>query len=133
MLFSWKGNADPKIYERVPFEEWDEENSDNNESETLTGFYTPRKPSHKPPLSPLARILVASVTVFVLLLRCIRPSDTAYTFLSQTVIITPFENPPGRSQTSSFDLPDLPGDYSWLYNHTALAAPPKFDWLPKRK
>lgn len=133
MLFSWKGNADPKIYERVPFEEWDEENSDNNESETLTGFYTPRKPSHKPPLSPLARILVASVTVFVLLLRCIRPSDTAYTFLSQTVIITPFENPPGRSQTSSFDLPDLPGDYSWLYNHTALAAPPKFDWLPKKE
>lgn len=46
--------------------------------------------------------------------------------------MAPFEKPPSRSQQSSFDLPELPGDYSWLYNHTALAEPPKLDWLPEK-
>jgi hypothetical protein len=131
IIFNWRRNADPKIYDRLPYEEWDEADNGDNNSERSIGL-TSKKPTPKSPPSLLARILVALVTVVVLLLRCLRPSDSAYTFLSQTVIMTPFEKPPSRSQMSSFDLPDLPGDYSWLYNRTSLATPPQFDWLPKQ-
>jgi hypothetical protein len=135
-FFWWKRkpSSDAENYAQVANKDWDEENS---ESEAMLGLEdpmtaTPSLSRARPSL--LLRILVASAAAFVLLLRCIRPSDTAYSFLSQTLIITPFEKPPQHETTYSVDLPlDLPGDYSWLYNHTALAAPPKFDWLPQKK
>ncbi|KAJ5132869.1 hypothetical protein N7448_007027 [Penicillium atrosanguineum] len=133
LLWNWKRKVDPKTYSEVPLKDWDEESNSDNELERTTGLFTSRKLSQKSSPSPLACILVASASVIVLLLRCLRPSDTAYTFLSQTVVMAPFEKPPSRSQRSSFDLPDLPGDYSWLYNHTALAEPPKLDWLPEKE
>lgn len=128
----WGRNAeaDTKTYKQVAHQDWDEETS---ESESILGLHELAEPSHKPQPSLALRILVASATAFVLMLRCIRPSDTAYSFLSQTVIVTPFEKPPVHAQRSSVDLPDLDGDYSWLYNHTALATPSKLDWLPKKK
>lgn len=136
VFFCWKRkpSSDAENYTQVANKDWDEENS---ESEAMLGLQDPRTPSQvssrpRPPL--LLRILVASAAAFVLLLRCIRPSDNAYLFLSQTVIVTPFEKMPQHETTYTVDIPiDLPGDYSWLYNHTALAAPPKFDWLPPKK
>ncbi|OOQ88530.1 sulfatase domain protein [Penicillium brasilianum] len=130
-----KPSSDPENYAQVAHKDWDEENS---ESEAMLGLEDPMAASQlsssRPRPSLLLRILVASIAAIVLLLRCIRPSDTAYSFLSQTVILTPFEKPPQHETTYSVDIPpDLPGDYSWLYNHTALAAPPTFDWLPREQ
>lgn len=131
-LRCWKRRAetDPKSYEQVPRQDWDEE---SNEHESMLGQHPVPQPSHKGRPSLLLRILVGSLAACVVLLRCIRPSNTAYSFLSQTVIITPFEKPPVHQQTSSVDLPPLDGDYSWLYNHTALGTPSKLDWLPQKK
>lgn len=129
-LRCWKRRAetDPKSYEQVPRQDWDEE---SNEHESMLGRHPAPRSSHKGRPSLLLRILVGSLAACVVLLRCIRPSNTAYSFLSQTVIITPFEKPPVHQQTSSVDLPPLDGDYGWLYNHTALGTPSKLDWLPR--
>lgn len=131
-----RSKSTPKTYERVAYDDWDEE---NGESEAMLGLDDPSKPlpplpessqRRKPAL--LLRIIVSVAFLFLVLLRIVRPSETAYTFLSQTVIITPFERIE-RNQTSTVDLPDLPGDWTWLFNHTALGEPPKFDWLPEKK
>lgn len=125
-----KTGTDSHGYTHVAGQDWDEESS---ESELILGLHEHAKTFHKPQPSLLMRLVVASVATLILLLRCIRPSDTAYAFLSQTVIVTPFEKPATHDQTSSVDLPDLDGDYSWLYNHTALAVPAKLEWLPAEK
>ncbi|KAJ5097983.1 hypothetical protein N7532_004984 [Penicillium argentinense] len=123
-------------YEQVAYDDWDEE---SGESQSMLDLQDSMKPlpkssgsSNRSRPSLLLRILVGSAAFVVLLLRFIRPSETAYAFLSQTVIITPFEKIE-RDQTSAVDVPDLPGDWSWLFNHTALAATPKLDWLPDKK
>lgn len=125
-----------KNYEQVAYDDFDEE---NGESEAMLGLQDQMKPLPKPPGSSqkpkpalFLRILVGSIFSLVLMLRVSRPSETAYTFLSQTVIITPFEKIE-RDRTDTVDVPDLPGDWSWLFNHTALGNPPKMDWLPERK
>ncbi|KAJ5584914.1 uncharacterized protein N7459_004714 [Penicillium hispanicum] len=124
----WKRKANPKSYEQVPYQDWDEQSS---ESESTLGLHDPAKrPSSHKSQPSLLRILVALAAVAVLLLRCVRPSNTAYSFLSQTVIVSPFEKPP-RTKYSTVDVPDMEGDYSWLANRTALSTPPKFDWLPE--
>lgn len=125
----WKQRAAPKTYKQVPREDWDTE---SNDVDSEVGLHDLKTPLHKPEPSRLVRILVVFITVSLFVLRCVRPSDPAYTFLSQTVVITPFERLP-RSQRSTVNVPDLPGDYTWLFNHTALAEPPKFDWLPKKQ
>jgi len=131
-LRCWKGKADagPKSYEQLAPQDWDEE---SNEAESMLGRNQVPQTSHEARSSLLLRILVGSLVVFVILLRCVRPSDTAYAFLSQTVIVTPFEKPAVHQQTSSVDLPPLEGDYSWLYNHTALGTPSELDWLSEKK
>ncbi|KAJ5330472.1 hypothetical protein N7476_000255 [Penicillium atrosanguineum] len=131
-LFFWKRKTEtgPRSYEQVARQEWDEE---NNESEAMLGSSKSPQASHSAQPSLLLRIVVGSVAIFVILLRCVRPSNTAYSFLSQTVIVTPFKKPPVHQQTSSIDLPPLEGDYSWLYNHTALGTPSKLDWLPEEQ
>ncbi|KAJ5127931.1 hypothetical protein N7448_008710 [Penicillium atrosanguineum] len=131
-LFFWKRKTEtgPRSYEQVARQEWDEE---NNESEAMLGSSKSPQASHSSQPSLLLRIVVGSVAIFVILLRCVRPSNTAYSFLSQTVIVTPFKKPPVHQQTSSIDLPPLEGDYSWLYNHTALGTPSKLDWLPEEQ
>lgn len=80
----------------------------------MLGLHEPAKPSHEIRSQPSlrARTLVALAAALVLLLRCIRPPDTAYSLLSQTVIVTPFEKPAVHKQTPSVDLPGLGGDYS---------------------
>ena len=125
----WKPKGHSEPYEELPYQDWDE---DSNESESMLGLHDPAKlPHDKPRSSLLLRIGVPSIAVLVLLLRCVRPSDNAYEFLSQTVILAPFEKPP-RMEGSGIDVPDLPGDFSWLYNKTALSTPLKLDWLPAK-
>ncbi|OQE27729.1 hypothetical protein PENSTE_c004G03891 [Penicillium steckii] len=128
--------SSPKNYQHVADHDWDEE---NGESEAMLGLEDPMKPMPRPSAPStrskpalLLRIIVGSIFLFVFLLRLVRPSETAYTFLSQTVIITPFEKIE-RNQTSTVDVPELEGDWSWLFNHTALGEPRKLDWLPEKK
>ena len=123
-----KRQSNSGSYREVSHQDWDEHES---ESESMLGLYDSTKSSlsQQPQPSISIRILVTSAVAVVLLLRCFRPTDTAYSFLSQTVIVSPFEKPP-RTQNCTIDIPDLPGDYTWLFNRTALSTPPKFDWLP---
>ncbi|KAJ5184175.1 hypothetical protein N7492_001791 [Penicillium capsulatum] len=127
-LYRWKRPSNAKTYEEVPRDDWDTESS-NSHSEFE--IHEATSTVHKARPSLLLQALVVSITLCVFVLRCFRPSDPAYTFLSQTVVITPFEKLP-RSQKSTVNIPDLPGDYNWLHNHTALGAPPKLDWLPSK-
>ncbi|KAF3019116.1 hypothetical protein E8E15_005123 [Penicillium rubens] len=120
-----------KSYERVAPEDWDE-NRNGLDLDPQTMEAAPKNIAKESRRSCWTRAFVFTFTSLVVILCCIRPSNAAYSFLSETAIITPFAK--DRSRTSSpFDLLGLTGDYSWLGNHTALAAPPKFDWLPRDK
>jgi hypothetical protein len=93
-----------------------------------------RKKVHEGHWSLLVRLLVLFCTILVLLLRFVRPSDPAYWFLSQTLVITPFEDSTPRDNHPVIEMPDdLQGNYTWLGNHTALGTPPAFDWLPSEQ
>ncbi|CDM31346.1 hypothetical protein DTO013E5_8 [Penicillium roqueforti] len=119
-----------KSYERVAPEDWDE---GRGAIELTSGSHeTTQANAGESPRSPWLRVFVLAFTGLVIILRCIRPSNAAYSFLSDTVIVTPFDKNQSRAP-SSVNLPELTGDYSWLGNHTALAAPPTFDWLPRDK
>ncbi|KAJ5813065.1 hypothetical protein N7447_010088 [Penicillium robsamsonii] len=120
-----------KSYERVAPEDWDEDRSAVGLSSDLQEI-TQDKANKESRPSLWLRIFVVALTGLVVTLRCIRPSNDAYNFLSETVIVTPFDRDQSSAQPS-VNLPVLTGDYTWLGNHTALAAPPKFDWLPHDK
>ena len=128
---SRKPAVEGNTYEQVPFEDWNDEH--NDEEEAMLGTPKPETPAGRVFTSLLIRIIVLSIASYTLLLRIIRPHDTAYSFLSQTVALTPFIKPPHRSLSSSFELPNLPGNYSWLYNHTAIGPTKKLDWLPSQE
>ncbi|KAJ5263458.1 hypothetical protein N7478_011063 [Penicillium angulare] len=135
--WKWKGSkSDNNPYEQVAIKDWDEE-SNVPETESMLGLQSPGpapgQPTKTGTTKKVISIFVASAATYVLTLCVIRPYDAAYDFLSQTVVITPFVKPPTRTLTSSFYLPDLPGDYSWLYNHTAIGPTSKYDWMPVEK
>ncbi|CAG7922239.1 unnamed protein product [Penicillium olsonii] len=116
-----------KSYEQVAPEDWDDRSASNVSLELQDPTAPPQQRQ-----SLLVRILVWGLAASVLLLWCLRPANTAYSFLSETVIVTPFDRN-HETEKASIILPELTGDYSWLGNHTALAATPKFDWLPAQK
>jgi hypothetical protein len=118
-----------KSYEQVSPEDWDE---DRSASELSLELQEQAQVTQEPRRSLWVRVLIFAFAGFVVLLRCVRPTDAAYDFLSETVIVTPFDKGQATAK-SSVTLPELTGDYAWLGNHTALAAPPKFDWLPTQK
>ncbi|CAI7649230.1 unnamed protein product [Penicillium crustosum] len=122
-----------KRYERVAPEDWEEDRMAVESSSGLQEMNTTQaNVTNESRHSRWVRVFVLTFTGFAVLLRCIRPSNSAYNFLSETVIVTPFDKDQSRAP-SSFDLLELTGDYSWLGNRTALAAPPAFDWLPPNK
>ncbi|KAJ5918527.1 hypothetical protein N7466_010519 [Penicillium verhagenii] len=121
----------PEKYEQVNGDDWQRDEFNDAESQSMLGLHKSKQTFSSKP-SFLTRTIFVSATIYMLVLRLLRPSDDAYGFLSQTVIITPFESSPG-GETTSVNIPDLPGDYSWLYNHTALGEAPHFDWLPAKE
>ncbi|KAJ5559068.1 hypothetical protein N7535_009067 [Penicillium sp. DV-2018c] len=118
-----------KSYEQVAPEDWEE---DRNASNTSLGVEEPGQITQETRRSIWLQALVFGCATFLVILRCVRPTNASYSFLSATVIITPFDKNQPQTRTS-VRLPKLPGDYSWLGNNTALAAPPVFDWLPQEK
>ncbi|KAJ5097641.1 hypothetical protein N7456_008362 [Penicillium angulare] len=69
---------------------------------------------------------IIAATLFVVILRCVRPHDESYSFLSQTIVLSPFAGV--DSQTK---LAGITGDNEIDGKLTALTEPPRFDWLPK--
>lgn len=122
---SRKSLPNPEIYEQVAHDNYDKIHSDSvlslDASENVTRITKK---------SRLARFAVLFPTVSAILLYCIRPSGHAYSFLSDSLLLTPFGGSKPHNGHASIDIPSSLGDYSWLENRTALAMPPKFDWLP---
>lgn len=125
-----KPALDPEGYEPVVLDDYDEDKNDLESSPSMGIFQKMLQETNQ---SPLKLLLILLPTATVIILSCIRPSDPAYCFLSQTLILTPFSEPRAYNGNVLLDIPRLQGDYSWLGNRTALDTPPKFNWLPSRK
>ncbi|KAJ5337882.1 Alkaline phosphatase-like alpha/beta/alpha [Penicillium brevicompactum] len=120
---------DPEIYEQIAIDDYDE----NHESAGL--LETPEDQpqtsalpsSDRKSTSMLKRGIVIACSVVYLLLRFARPTDATYAFLSATLPLAPFKGLIYRPNQGC--VTDLPGDFSWLEDKTALDDFPNFDWL----
>lgn len=137
-----KRRPDPQSYERIECQEYSDEsrlhagrdddnmnmNRDESEEHLLSGRVV--DPSEKTAVSLLKRLLVLLPTTVILVLRCVRPPDPAFFFLSWSIPLQPLVD--GRQHRGPpVEVSGLKGDYGWLTNQTALTEPPVFDWLPK--
>ncbi|KAJ5083942.1 hypothetical protein NUU61_008521 [Penicillium alfredii] len=116
----WRSKSLPSLgsYNLVPFrDDDDEEDKANTDPSLLVDEH--RLPQRHPTPTLLKRVLVLLPALLVLALRCARPWEQSYAFLSQTLIITPF-----------VVVSSGVGDTSGLGDRTALTTPPRFDWLP---
>lgn len=114
---------DPAVYEQIALDDHDDDKSDNEFGLPMD----PPRPREHAPGSLLKRFVVISVSLIVVVLSCARPRDRGYRVLSRTLPLVPFTT----THRPIFDgIEYLPGDFSWLGNHTALDTPPVFDWLP---
>lgn len=129
-VLSWRRPlSDPEIYEQVADDDHDKIDSDSSDSVLLLD--PPEKVTTTKHKSLLLRFVVLFPTASAILLYCIRPPGPAYGFLSQTLLMTPFGGSAPRRDHTMLQIPGSLGDYSSLLgNRTALAMPPKFDWLP---
>lgn len=118
---------DPEIYEQIAIDDY----NDGHEAEGLleTPEAEPQASSipQKKSRSILTRVLVIAGSIILILLRCIRPSDATYQFLSNDLPLAPFKGLVYRPSQGSVSA--LPGDFSYLEGHTALDSFPTFDWL----
>ncbi|PKY09432.1 alkaline phosphatase-like protein [Aspergillus campestris IBT 28561] len=127
---------DPAIYEQIAMNDYEDDKSDRSDNESVLLPTPPRETAAaqpettRPGWSVATRLAVILVTVAVLVVRIIRPTDRAYEYLSDPLPAAPFV--PARSHPIFEGLGYLPGEYSWLGNHTALDVPPTFDWLPEQ-
>ncbi|KAJ5528091.1 hypothetical protein N7513_012250 [Penicillium frequentans] len=70
--------------------------------------------------------LIIVVTLFILILRCFRPANESYGFLSQTIFLSPFSGVDSQTKLAGItEERELHGKL------TALTTPPKFDWFPE--
>lgn len=86
------------------------------------------KPAGSRPISLPKRIAVILSLLALLILRIVRPHDPAYMFLSLTLLATPFVH--GEPGPHVVNAGNLPGDYGWLRDRSALGKPPALDFLP---
>lgn len=122
---------DPDVSEQIAFDDFDEDT--DTESALLLDAPrdlpeqkgTSQKGSSKS-WSLLKHLAVMLCSSIVIVLRCLRPHEAAYGFLSGSLPLAPFGGP---RET----LTPRPGDFNWLNGHTALNTPPVFDWLPRNR
>ncbi|KAJ5898706.1 hypothetical protein N7504_008994 [Penicillium tannophilum] len=70
--------------------------------------------------------LIIVVTLYILILRCFRPANESYGFLSQTIFLSPFSGVDSQTKLAGItEERELHGKL------TALTTPPKFDWFPE--
>ncbi|KAJ5731428.1 uncharacterized protein N7483_005936 [Penicillium malachiteum] len=119
-----------KIYEPVPLTDYDEEDKIMSNSAPLLdqpeqAIQTPENHrwNHK---QLILGALIIAASLFVFILRCFRPQNESYNFLSQTIILSPFVG-----VNSEDKLQSITGERELRGKLTALTTPPKFDWLPE--
>ncbi|KAJ5765647.1 hypothetical protein N7520_005206 [Penicillium odoratum] len=120
-----------KIYEPVPLTEYDEEDKIVSNSAPLLDEPAEVQPTQKEYWGRrliIKTVLVVTATLFVLILRCFRPADDSYGFLSQTIGLSPFSGVDSRTK-----LAGITGDRELKGKLTALTTPPHFDWFPAGK
>ncbi|KAJ5736264.1 Alkaline phosphatase-like alpha/beta/alpha [Penicillium malachiteum] len=77
----------------------------------------------------IPRVFVLAFVSLAVTLRCLRPSDTVYLYLSGTLPLASFE---GGHRDSPVDLRSLPSlQYNYLDSNTSLHSPTSWNWMPK--
>lgn len=125
-----KGLPDPEMYERIALEDDYLDDDDDDESD----LFDPLSAAHRERLRPtervLPRVLILGAFYLFLLLRCVRPSDSVYLFLSGTLpLATVFE---GGHRRTPVDVTGIPIEYSYLDGTSSLHPRPDWDWMPKK-
>lgn len=117
-----------KVYEPLPLSDYDDDEEKLNPHATPLLDNVPSQDER--PLRGWAYYLKKSLFIVpvlvILLLQALRPVDEAYTYLSQTIILSPFMGVDSKTK-----LAGIGGDRELRGKLTALDAPPKFDWLPE--
>ncbi|KAJ5802152.1 uncharacterized protein N7503_004602 [Penicillium pulvis] len=126
--------ANMKIYEPVALSDYDEEDKFVSNSAPLLD--EPAQDAQSINMeqwgharafkTAIKTALIIVVTLFILILRCFRPANESYGFLSQTIFLSPFSGV--DSQTK---LAGITEERELLGKLTALTTPPKFDWFPE--
>lgn len=122
-------------YAQIPFEDYDDDVGEEEDSLFLLDGTNERQRKEKPgtrAIKLLKRLLVLLPILVIVALRVARPPDAAYAFLSCTLPLSPFIAF-GNPHAGPVNLTGLEGDYTYLSYHTALAEPPFFDFLPHQK
>ncbi|PWY67599.1 alkaline phosphatase-like protein [Aspergillus sclerotioniger CBS 115572] len=118
---------DPEIYEQIAVDDYLDDKSDDGSSIHLLepyGEVPPVRRGH----SILTKMAVWVPFLSLVLLRCVRPWDPSYMFLSEALPLAPFI---GGHRHSPVRAGGLPGDYGWLEGRSTLNKSPKWRWLPK--
>ena len=119
-----------KIYEPLPSRDYeDEEEKDIPNSTPLLD--QPPQPMRTHNTNSLVvwfkRSLFILPVFILLLLQILRPVDKAYSYLSQTLVLSPFGAVDPKTRLASI----IGGSGNLNGKRTALGSPPSFDWLPE--
>jgi len=135
VLCCWRRKRpDPAAFERIECQNYrdDQHNGedvvddDKSEDFLLDGHVDT---SEKTAVSLLKRLLVLFPMTVLFVLRCVRPPDPAFFFLSWSIPLAPLVD--GRPHRGPpVEVSGLKGTYGWLTNQTALTPPVTLDWLP---
>ncbi|KAL4864934.1 hypothetical protein BDV12DRAFT_175463 [Aspergillus spectabilis] len=116
----------PEIYEQIAVEDYQDDKSDDEESDYLLNSPPPSTPQKR--ISLGRRLVVWLPLCFLAALRIARPPYPSYIFLSGALPLTPFAGM--HRPTLGEQAGDIP-DYVWLEGQTSLSKPPAWDWMPK--
>ncbi|KAJ6006672.1 hypothetical protein N7451_004616 [Penicillium sp. IBT 35674x] len=126
--------ANMKIYEPVALSDYDEEDKKVSNSAPLLD--EPAQDAQSTMMeqwgharafkTAIKTALIITITLFVFILRCFRPANESYGFLSQTIFLSPFSGVDSQTKLAGItEERELHGKL------TALTTPPKFDWFPE--
>ncbi|KAJ5660363.1 hypothetical protein N7507_006814 [Penicillium longicatenatum] len=126
--------ANMKIYEPLALSDYDEEDKIMSNSAPL--LEEPAQDAQPTKMEQwghakviktgIKTALVIAATLFVLILRCFRPANESYGFLSQTIFLSPFSGVDLQTKLAGItEERELHGKL------TALTTPPEFDWFPE--
>ncbi|KAJ5813034.1 Alkaline phosphatase-like alpha/beta/alpha [Penicillium robsamsonii] len=85
-----KTPLDPETYQQIEIEDYDE---NNNDSDSVSQLETPQgPPEEKKKRSLLKRIAVLGCGLIIILLSFVRPRNTDFSYLSESLPLAPFSN-----------------------------------------
>lgn len=130
---------DPRRYEQISLEddylndsgEEDEgdyflDNNTRNHITAASTIETVRRVSDR----LLPRLLVILFMISAVVLRCIRPADPVYLYLSGTLPLSMYFEGGGHTDTA-IDISALPWEYNYLKGNSSLSTPPDWSWMTK--